>query len=159
MSPQCQRVVCWSREGCHCKTRPGFRWGRQGRTCWHVRRRSPRLMSHCSAADAAGLHTLRSQRWTLYLKPLYIICISCTQTVVGMLLIIVVYYTLLATFFFKWDKKKKRHIWSAHYADNWLTIATVTHYNIALQVKCKNTQTNVLCQLTPGCACMWRPCI
>lgn len=41
-------------------------------------------------------------------------------------------------FFFKWDKKKKRHIWSAHYADNWLTIGTVTHYNIALQVKCKN---------------------
>lgn len=64
-------------------------------------------MSHCSAADAAGLHTLRSQRWTLYLKPLYIICISCTQTVVGMLLITVVYYTLLATFFLNETRGRK----------------------------------------------------
>ncbi len=80
MSPQCQQVVCWSHEGCRCRTRPGLRWGQQGGTCWHVRRRSLRMMSHCSAAAAAALNSLNRQRRTLQLKSLYICILYITYT-------------------------------------------------------------------------------
>lgn len=64
-SPQCRRAACSSHAGCRYRTQPGFLRGRQGGTCWHVRRRSLLMMSHCFAAVAAAPRSLSRQKRTL----------------------------------------------------------------------------------------------